>query len=681
MPEFAQSKSRTQSSHLVSPKRSTQAKAESAAINPFLVQQQALGNQAVQRLLRTRVLQAKLKVGQPGDVYEQEADRVAEQVMSMPDSATQQPIQRESLPEEEELQMKPLADAITPLVQREALPEDEEELQMKPSPQRSPNGGFQASSNLESRLSSSQGGGSPLPDDVRSFMEPRFGADFSQVRVHTGSESVQMNQELNAQAFAHKQEVYFGAGKAPAKDALTAHELTHVVQQSGKATAPITVPPSRAYTGPGGSQPLIGNITQTMPGFVQRSWIGDRINWVRTSTATPAENWAKPDPPGAYYILNGLSMDDMVWILRALTPAERKKLSDNLDEHAAGFDRSRLQLGLANAATAPSDSAFRELSENLHWAIRSGNFATPPNGAFYLLAAAKGTQRDRLLAALNRDALEVLVAHRDEASTVPGGADALAALDRKSVMGLPWGRYVDGFVDSEYNIDYKRGDGPYSNVLLIKYYDGATLEFDIFNDLVERSMTSEEGVEAMKQGRIGRGGRIFPSILAPRTAPRLFAVRNDALQMQNEEFKAFAQIAMAGVVVVLSVPAMPAGPSPATGVPSPKVTRRYKGAPLPQPATKTPADILMPGGSQIGKPGTSSGIRRLNGGMDAAKKTFDELAAGGTDITPSGHPGKLVKLPDGSRVGFRPVSSSADKSPAIDIDIPGIPVKKIHFEP
>jgi Domain of unknown function (DUF4157)/Bacterial protein of unknown function (DUF922) len=87
---------------------------------------------------------------------------------------------------------------------------------------------------LEDRLNSSKGGGSPLADDVRSFMEPRFGADFSGVRVHTGSDSVRMNQDVNAQAFAHGQDVYFGAGKAPGKDALTAHELTHVVQQNNK---------------------------------------------------------------------------------------------------------------------------------------------------------------------------------------------------------------------------------------------------------------------------------------------------------------------------------------------------------------------------------------------------------------------------------------------------------------
>jgi hypothetical protein len=235
-------------------------------------------------------VQPKLTVGAPNDQYEQEADRVADQVMSTPDSAIQQPVQREMASEEEEIRTKPIAPSITPLVQREAMPEEEEvqakaidptlqreeapeeediqtkplgsiqreempeeeevqakaidptlqreempeeEVQTKPALQRSTDGSLEAGSSIESRLNSSKGGGSPLSNEVRSFMEPRFGADFSQVRVHTGSESVQMNRDLNAQAFAHKQDVYFGAGKAPANDALTAHELTHTIQQTG----------------------------------------------------------------------------------------------------------------------------------------------------------------------------------------------------------------------------------------------------------------------------------------------------------------------------------------------------------------------------------------------------------------------------------------------------------------
>ncbi len=218
---------------------------------------------------RSTPIQAKLKIGQPGDKYEQEADSVADRVMAMSEPAQ---VQREELgEEEEELQMKPLAGTISPLVQREELPQEEEELQMKPEDnvvqreelpeeeelqmksldnsiqreelpeeeedlqmkQSSPNSQLPTPNSLESQLSNSKGGGSPLSDDVRSFMEPRFGADFSGVRVHTGSDAVQMNRDVNAQAFAHGSDVYFGAGKAPGKDALTAHELTHVVQQTG----------------------------------------------------------------------------------------------------------------------------------------------------------------------------------------------------------------------------------------------------------------------------------------------------------------------------------------------------------------------------------------------------------------------------------------------------------------
>jgi ABC-type phosphate/phosphonate transport system substrate-binding protein len=68
-------------------------------------------------------------------------------------------------------------------------------------------------------------------------MEPRIGADFGSVRVHTGSEAVQMNRELNAQAFTNGSDIYFGAGKYSPSSSdgkrLLAHELTHVVQQTG----------------------------------------------------------------------------------------------------------------------------------------------------------------------------------------------------------------------------------------------------------------------------------------------------------------------------------------------------------------------------------------------------------------------------------------------------------------
>jgi hypothetical protein len=175
-------------------------------------------------------VQTKLTVGAPGDRYEQEADRVAAQVMRMsipPDNSPQ--VQRFG-EEDNPVRRWSLAQSITPVVHRRV----DEQVQMRQLVQRAFRaGGNEASGDLESRLNASKGGGNALAPEVRAFMEPRFGADFSSVRVHTGGEAVQMNRELGAQAFAHGSDVYFGAGKSPGNNELTAHELTHVVQQMG----------------------------------------------------------------------------------------------------------------------------------------------------------------------------------------------------------------------------------------------------------------------------------------------------------------------------------------------------------------------------------------------------------------------------------------------------------------
>lgn len=98
--------------------------------------------------------------------------------------------------------------------------------------------GMPWSADLASQLETSQGSGQPLPHAVKAFMEPRFKADFSQVRVHTGHDAVMMNRALQARAFTHGQHVYFGAGQTPANNALMAHELTHVMQQQARVDRP-----------------------------------------------------------------------------------------------------------------------------------------------------------------------------------------------------------------------------------------------------------------------------------------------------------------------------------------------------------------------------------------------------------------------------------------------------------
>ena len=75
--------------------------------------------------------------------------------------------------------------------------------------------------------------GQPLGADTRQAMESRLGAEFSQVRLHTGAAPAALARQLGARAFTHRHDVFFGAGYGPGDDDLTAHELSHVVQQSG----------------------------------------------------------------------------------------------------------------------------------------------------------------------------------------------------------------------------------------------------------------------------------------------------------------------------------------------------------------------------------------------------------------------------------------------------------------
>ena len=86
MSEFVQQENRVQNRHSVSFARPDHTNSRSApARDPLNTEQQAWGNQALQRLLRIRTIQTKLKINEPDDEYEQEADRIAEQVMRMPE--------------------------------------------------------------------------------------------------------------------------------------------------------------------------------------------------------------------------------------------------------------------------------------------------------------------------------------------------------------------------------------------------------------------------------------------------------------------------------------------------------------------------------------------------------------------------------------------------------------------
>ena len=145
-------------------------------------------------------LQPKLSVNEPGDLYEREADRVADQVMTAPHQALSGALLR--------------------------LPGQ-------------PTGQLDAPVSVDQALASP---GMPLEPALRQDMEHRFGHDFSRVRVHSNAAAERSAQEVQAHAYTMGHQIVFGSGQWAPKTRegrrLIAHELTHVVQQGAATSTP-----------------------------------------------------------------------------------------------------------------------------------------------------------------------------------------------------------------------------------------------------------------------------------------------------------------------------------------------------------------------------------------------------------------------------------------------------------
>jgi outer membrane protein OmpA-like peptidoglycan-associated protein len=259
-----------------------------------------IGNQAAQRLLRDGVIQAKLTVNRPGDKFEQEADRVAETVMRMPELPTVQATGISGRHVTPSLQrMCPTCEdeqhASATHIQRVCSDckaelnsdrDEEENLQTKQASGLTP----EINPGIQARIDSLRGGGQPLPGSLRAFFEPRFGHNFSNVRIHSYAQAAEAARSVNALAYTRGSDVVFGAGQYRPETysgrKLLAHELAHVVQQSGDAAKsqgarPASVQrlgdPSQAPAG------MICPIANTSPAFRDT----DVLFSLGSSTLTP----------------------------------------------------------------------------------------------------------------------------------------------------------------------------------------------------------------------------------------------------------------------------------------------------------------------------------------------------------------------------------------------------------
>ena len=163
--------------------------------------------------------QPKLSVGPVNDVYEQEADAVADKVMRMPDNDV--------------VQTKFFKPAVSP-IQRSCAHCEEEEKKM----QRKEMSGetVTAGEGFARYVDNLSNRGESLSNEALSFYEPRLGHDFSNVKIHTDAPAAKSAQSINSLAYTSGNHIVFNSGQySPGTNAgkrLLAHELTHVIQQS-----------------------------------------------------------------------------------------------------------------------------------------------------------------------------------------------------------------------------------------------------------------------------------------------------------------------------------------------------------------------------------------------------------------------------------------------------------------
>jgi hypothetical protein len=194
--------------------------------HPLLTLQRQLGNRQIARLLAQRE-----EAPAPDEDEEQKIQA--------------KHVQREEAPapeedEEQKIQAKHL--------QREEAPAPEEDEDPQKLMQASPEVGLEGgpvSADLAGRIDAQRGGGAALDDGVRGEMEGALGASFEGVRVHSDTESAQLNQSISAKAFTTGSDIFLGQGASAGDRSLMAHELTHVVQQREmSASGPLSVGPA-----------------------------------------------------------------------------------------------------------------------------------------------------------------------------------------------------------------------------------------------------------------------------------------------------------------------------------------------------------------------------------------------------------------------------------------------------
>ncbi|MDJ0574110.1 MAG: DUF4157 domain-containing protein [Xenococcaceae cyanobacterium MO_234.B1] len=251
---------------------------------PLLVQQQvdeeeeANSEARPEEELEKAKIQTKLTVGELNDVYEQEADSVADRVMRQPDST-----------DEEKEDIAPSSLNISRLQRKckmceaeEEPEEDEQTLQRKGE-----SSSFIPGQALSTKIQATEGG-KHLSNSVRDRIEPVLGTDLSHVRVHDDLSANQAAKSLHARAFTHQNHIWLGTNESPSDTELMAHEATHVIQQTANNPGAYFNGTSKKTEQSQNLQILNKKQTLSTSGNVIQRWEGEEV-------CREGEDWYEPE--------------------------------------------------------------------------------------------------------------------------------------------------------------------------------------------------------------------------------------------------------------------------------------------------------------------------------------------------------------------------------------------------
>ncbi len=364
----------------------------------------AIGNQAMLRIhaRRAPALQAKLQINQPGDVFEQEADRVADHVMRMtaplatppPPSDSPGGVQRKCSCGGEGGECATCAERKEEGLQRSAI-----------GRAANASAGTAAAPPIVHHVLSSPG--QPLDPATRDFMEARFGHDFGPVRLHTNARAAESARSVSALAYTVGGNIVFGQGRySPGSETgrrLLAHELTHVLQQGPQHSliqrqpkAPVDAE-QRAIEIE--AKTCIDKDEQVALGMLDSLDMSDLLNvtaklydtWEATQNQKPQKPGEAPAPTcTAFAELNAdLKTDNEATkkIKAGLSPERLQRLMAAFD--AARVHKRTNPLGPGMPGTTPTLSQSRDRSDPTKrpGPVRAGDWGKDPAGNIWVMHA------------------------------------------------------------------------------------------------------------------------------------------------------------------------------------------------------------------------------------------------------------------------------------------------------